>query len=69
VLYRAEKAKRASQLSQTDAFEEARRAYHELLTADRPAGTGGRPAGRPPGKRGPKPVEEDVVEELGVDEG
>ena len=46
-LYRAEKARRLAQLPTTQALEEARREFEQMLRESRPAGTGGRPRKKP----------------------
>lgn len=46
-LYRAEKARRSAQMPSTQALEEAKREFEQMLRESRPAGTGGRPKKKP----------------------
>ena len=60
-LYRAEKARRSAELPTTQALEEARREFEQMLKESRPAGTGGRPKKKP--AAAPDEPEVDELEE------
>ncbi|MFL5579405.1 MAG: hypothetical protein ACJ8AO_03455 [Gemmatimonadaceae bacterium] len=63
-LYRAEKARRQALLPTTQALEEARREFEQMLKESRPAGTGGRPRKKPAAPAGAD-IELDELDEGG----